>query len=165
MKSKNDRVPTFFYVPNFFYVFFRKTKEIVGTLSFLPCFFEIFISKKHKYNHFSMSKTFSKFFWNIEKVWNIEKFCNIAKSRKIKAKMTESQHFSMLKFFRWTQLLSGEATNHKWPSTSQRRNQVCSTLDRNYLLWWSRFNLDITIGFGFESVWLFDCQWVSSSLS
>ena len=28
MKSKNDRVPTFFYVPNFFYVFFPKNIEI-----------------------------------------------------------------------------------------------------------------------------------------
>ena len=36
---------------------------------------------------------------NIEKVWDI------AKIRKIKAKTTKSQHFSMLKFFRWTQLL------------------------------------------------------------
>ena len=25
MKAKNDKVPIFFYVPNFFYVFFRKT--------------------------------------------------------------------------------------------------------------------------------------------
>ena len=35
---------------------------------------------------------------NIEKVWDIEKICNIAKFRKIKAKTTESQDFSMLKF-------------------------------------------------------------------
>ena len=146
--------------------FLKKHRKMLGLCRFCLIFLKFLIVKTLVCTDiFLCPKLFSKFFWNIEKVWNIEKFCNIAKSRKIKAKMTESQHFSMLKFFRWTQLLSGEATNHKWPSTSQRRNQVCSTLDRNYLLWWSRFNLDITIGFGFESVWLFDCQWVSSSLS
>jgi hypothetical protein len=40
MKAKNDKVPTFFYVPNFFYVFFQKNIENVGTLLFLPGFFE-----------------------------------------------------------------------------------------------------------------------------
>ena len=48
---------------------------------------------------FSMSQTFSMFFWNIEKVWNIEKCWNLCfyyiKFQKIKAKMTESQLFSM----------------------------------------------------------------------
>ena len=52
-----------------FSMFFLKN---VGTLSFLPCFLENFINKKHF-------------------------FCNIAKFRKMKAKTTESQHFSMLK--------------------------------------------------------------------
>ena len=91
IKAKNDRVPTFFYVLKFFLCFFQKNIENVGTLLFLPCFFEIFIRKKYKYRHFSMSQTFSKFFLILEKVWDTENF------RKIKAKTTESQHFSMLK--------------------------------------------------------------------
>ena len=46
------------------------------------------------------------FLKNIEKIWDIEKFCNIVKFRKkIKAKSTESQHLSMLKF------LDGQALN------------------------------------------------------
>ena len=45
-----------------------------------------------------MSQTFSMFQKNLEKFWVIENFCNIAKFRKIKAKTTESQLFSMLKF-------------------------------------------------------------------
>ena len=91
-------VPTFFYFPIFFYVFFKKTQKNVGTLSFLPCFFEILCSKKRKFQHFSMSQTFSMFQKYIEKVWDIENFCNIAKFWTIKAKMTKSQHFSMITF-------------------------------------------------------------------
>ena len=55
--------------------------------------FEILCCKKHKFRHFSMSKAFSSF----RKTWDIETFCNIDKFRKIKAKTTKSQHFSMFK--------------------------------------------------------------------
>ena len=56
---KKWQSPNFFLCPKLFLCFFQKK---VGTLYFLPCFLEILISKKHKYRHFSMSKTFSMFY-------------------------------------------------------------------------------------------------------
>ena len=59
MKAKNDSVPTFFYVPNFFYVFLKCWDYVVFA-------FEILFSKKHKFGHFSMSQTFSMFQKNMK---------------------------------------------------------------------------------------------------
>ena len=77
--------------------FFQKNVEKCWDSVVFASFFEILCSKKYKYTHFSMSQTFSKYFWNIEKVWDIEKFCNIAKFQKMKALTSESQNFSTLK--------------------------------------------------------------------
>ena len=56
------------------------------------------LSEKQRFRNFFMSQTFSMFFFENRKVRDIENFCNIADFRKIKTKMTKSQHFSTLMF-------------------------------------------------------------------
>ena len=71
-----------------------------GLCHFLPSFVWVWLCIQN----FSMSQTFSKFFWNIEKVWDIQNFCH-SQIPKNEDKNNRVPTFFYVKIFRWTQLL------------------------------------------------------------
>ena len=95
-------VTKIFYVPDFFSVFFEKSRQKwVPTFSmFFQKYFCVFYCvnfwkriEKCWDSRFCLDFS-KKQVWDIEKIWNIPQ----PNLEKIKTKTTESQHFSMLKF-------------------------------------------------------------------